>query len=78
MLFCALTQKGLKTVFGDAIETILTLKKYTVEKIGSRCRNGCLVLWETSLLAKEIVYFSGQAYEMLQVIPRPLINNEVI
>lgn len=24
MLFCALTQKGLKTVFGDAIETILT------------------------------------------------------
>ncbi|XP_011925702.1 PREDICTED: rho-related GTP-binding protein RhoQ isoform X2 [Cercocebus atys] len=40
----ALTQKGLKTVFDEAIIAILTPKKHTVKKrIGSRCINCCLI-----------------------------------
>ncbi|XP_054539571.2 rho-related GTP-binding protein RhoQ-like, partial [Pan troglodytes] len=40
----ALTQKGLKTVFDEAIIAILTPKKHTVkERIGSRCINCCLI-----------------------------------
>lgn len=51
----ALTQKGLKTVFDEAIIAILTPKKHTVKKrIGSRCINCCLITWET--------FETGQAY----------------
>ncbi|XP_010153506.1 PREDICTED: rho-related GTP-binding protein RhoQ-like [Eurypyga helias] len=40
----ALTQKGLKAVFDEAIIAILTPKKHTVKKrIGSRCINCCLI-----------------------------------
>ncbi|XP_047379385.1 rho-related GTP-binding protein RhoQ isoform X2 [Sciurus carolinensis] len=40
----ALTQKGLKTVFDEAIIAILTPKKHAVKKrIGSRCINCCLI-----------------------------------
>ncbi|KAM6462899.1 rho-related GTP-binding protein RhoQ isoform X2 [Python bivittatus] len=40
----ALTQKGLKTVFDEAIIAILTPKKHTMKKrIGSRCINCCLI-----------------------------------
>uniref|UniRef100_A0A2I3SAM1 Rho-related GTP-binding protein RhoQ n=1 Tax=Pan troglodytes TaxID=9598 RepID=A0A2I3SAM1_PANTR len=40
----ALTQKGLKTVFDEAVIAILTPKKHTVKKrIGSRCINCCLI-----------------------------------
>uniref|UniRef100_A0A2K6PPW9 Ras homolog family member Q n=1 Tax=Rhinopithecus roxellana TaxID=61622 RepID=A0A2K6PPW9_RHIRO len=40
----ALTQKGLKTVFDEAIIAIFTPKKHTVKKrIGSRCINCCLI-----------------------------------
>ncbi|XP_006014816.3 rho-related GTP-binding protein RhoQ [Alligator sinensis] len=40
----ALTQKGLKSVFDEAIIAILTPKKHTVKKrIGSRCINCCLI-----------------------------------
>ncbi|EHB09280.1 Rho-related GTP-binding protein RhoQ [Heterocephalus glaber] len=40
----ALTQKGLKTVFDEAIIAILTPKRHTVKKrIGSRCINRCLI-----------------------------------
>uniref|UniRef100_A0A8I3WPI6 Ras homolog family member Q n=1 Tax=Callithrix jacchus TaxID=9483 RepID=A0A8I3WPI6_CALJA len=40
----ALTPKGLKTVFDEAIIAILTPKKHTVKKrIGSRCINCCLI-----------------------------------
>lgn len=43
----ALTQKGLKTVFDEAIIAILTPKKHTVKKrIGSRCINCCLITWD--------------------------------
>lgn len=63
----ALTQKGLKTVFDEAIIAILTPKKHTVKKrIGSRCINCCLITWETSLVAKGTVHFSQKAFEMLQ------------
>lgn len=65
----ALTQKGLKTVFDEAIIAILTPKKHTVKKrIGSRCINCCLDS-ETSSVAKETVHFSQKAYEMLQLYP---------
>lgn len=51
----ALTQKGLKTVFDEAIIAILTPKKHTVKKrIGSRCINCCLITWDT--------FDNGQAY----------------
>ncbi|XP_034283533.1 rho-related GTP-binding protein RhoQ isoform X1 [Pantherophis guttatus] len=40
----ALTQKGLKIVFDEAIIAILTPKKHTMKKrIGSRCINCCLI-----------------------------------
>ncbi|KAJ8418493.1 hypothetical protein AAFF_G00142020 [Aldrovandia affinis] len=40
----ALTQKGLKTVFDEAIIAILTPKKSALKRrLGSRCINCCLI-----------------------------------
>lgn len=62
----ALTQKGLKTVFDEAIIAILTPKKHTVKKrIGSRCINCCLITWEPSSMANAEVLLSLRADKML-------------
>ncbi len=45
----ALTQKGLKTVFDEAIIAILAPKKGALKRrLGPRCINCCLITWYTS------------------------------
>lgn len=79
MQYLSLTQKGLKTVFDEAVIAILLPRNTKGKKIrmGARWINCCLITRETPSVAKEMVCFFSESIQNAAAIPRLLINKQI-